>query len=205
MMCYRAAVETVIHLIRHGQVHNPDNVRYGHLAGFGLSERGRAQAHLAAQRLRERGITEVITSPLERAVETAGILARELALPAPVTDARLIEPPNRFDGQSRYAQLRPWTWPRLWNPFEPSWAEPFADVARRMRSIIEDHRRGGSLVFVSHQTPIWLARHAYEGAWGPPWLIPVHCTPASITSLRFAPSGRYLGYTYWSPPEITLA
>lgn len=198
-------METVIHLMRHGQVHNPDNLRYGHIPGFRLSDRGRAQARLAAAMLRAFPLAEIIASPLERAVETAEIVARELGLPAPTTDERLIEPPNQFDGLSRNAQLRPWLWPRLRNPFLPSWAEPFADVATRMRSIIEAQRaRHLNVLLVTHQTPIWLARHAYEGAWGPPWLVPVHCTPASVTSLYFA-RRRYLGYRYWSPPEITVA
>ena len=42
-----------IHLIRHGEVHNPDHVVYADLDGFGLSELGRQQARAAAARLAE--------------------------------------------------------------------------------------------------------------------------------------------------------
>ena len=35
---------TIVHLLRHGEVHNPTGVLYGRLEGFGLSERGRAMA-----------------------------------------------------------------------------------------------------------------------------------------------------------------
>jgi broad specificity phosphatase PhoE len=199
-------VETVIHLMRHGQVHNPDNVRYGRAPGFHLSERGQAQARLAAGFLRAQAppIALALSSPLERAVETAAIVTRELALPPAATDPRLIEPPNNFDGLLRTAPLNPWLWPQLWNPFRPSWSEPFIDVARRVRAVLEELRmteRGACILVVSHQAPIWITRQSYEAALGPPWLARVHCSPASITTLRFGSADRYLGYTYWSPPE----
>ena len=39
---------TVIHLVRHAEVQNPDNIWYGHLEGFSLSARGRETAEAAA-------------------------------------------------------------------------------------------------------------------------------------------------------------
>jgi broad specificity phosphatase PhoE len=42
------AVVTV-HLLRHGEVHNPDGVLYGRLPGFRLSDLGERQAQAAAE------------------------------------------------------------------------------------------------------------------------------------------------------------
>jgi broad specificity phosphatase PhoE len=198
-------VETVVHLIRHGKVHNPHNVRYGRAPGFHLSELGRAQAKAAGERLKElaRPLAAFVSSPLERAVETAQIIAAELGISdsaPPATDTRLLEAHNRFDGMHRYAFLFPWKWPRLWNPFRPSWGEPFSEIAERMSSIIAEQRDahpGGAIVLVSHQAPIWIARQAFERP-GVPWLAPVRCTPASITTLRFD-GARYVGHDYWAP------
>ena len=132
--------------------------------------------------------------------ETAEIIAGELGMGSPATDMRLLEAHNRFDGMHRYAFLFPWKWPRLWNPFRPSWGEPFSEIAERMSSIIaaqRDAHPGGAIVLVSHQAPIWIARQAFERP-GVPWLAPVRCTPASITTLRFD-GPRYVGHDYWAP------
>jgi broad specificity phosphatase PhoE len=204
-------VETLVHLIRHGTVYNPKNVRYGRAPGFHLSELGRAQAKAAGLRLAELGrpLAAFVSSPLERAVETAEIIARELGAFAPgppATDPRLLESHNRFDGMHRYAFLLPWTWPRLWNPFRPSWGEPFSEIAERMLSIIgelRDAHRGGVIGLVSHQAPIWIARQALERP-GIPWLAKARCTQASITTLRFD-GARYVGHDYWAPPAIQPA
>jgi len=73
-----------VYLVRHADVENPRRVLYGHLPGFPLSERGRAQAVEVGKRLRDRGITRILHSPLERAVETAAIIAEQLPGPVPV-------------------------------------------------------------------------------------------------------------------------
>src|SRR5215470_5949657 len=62
---------TRVYLLRHADVENPRRVLYGHLPGFPLSERGRAQAVDVGKRLRDRGIARILHSPLERALETA--------------------------------------------------------------------------------------------------------------------------------------
>ena len=201
-MAYAAApLETLVHLIRHGKVENPTNVRYGHAPGFHLSELGRAQAKAAGVRLTELGqpLAALVTSPLERAVETAEIIGGELGIAITATDDRVTEAQNQLAGLHRYAFLQPWRWHRLYNPFKPSWGEPFVDVAARMRAAIDEVRRRGPVVaIVSHQAPIWIAREAAEHPGRVPWLAAVRCTQASITTLRFD-ADRYLGHTYWAP------
>jgi len=198
-------VATVIHLIRHGEVENPGNIRYGQLHGFGLSRRGELQARAAGRYLRGAAtpIAAIISSPLERAIQTATLLQIELALAGFELDEQLIEAPNQFDGQRRTAPLYPWNWRVLRDPFTPSWGEPFSDVARRMQTAIAGHGRrhaGRHIALVSHQSPIWLARLAYEGRRLPPWLSRVRCTHASITSLELD-GDRCIAHRYWEPPR----
>ena len=79
-----------LHLVRHGEVADPRHVCYGDLPGFGLSPAGRLQAEGAAAHLAAAGADLLLTSPLARAVETAGIIGRRLGL-VPVPDGRLTE------------------------------------------------------------------------------------------------------------------
>jgi len=72
---------TIVHLMRHGEVHNPTGVLYGRIAGYHLSELGRQMADRVAEHLASRDVTYVCASPLERAQETAAPLAERLGLP----------------------------------------------------------------------------------------------------------------------------
>jgi broad specificity phosphatase PhoE len=132
---------TLVHVIRHGEVYNPDKVLYGRLPGFRLSEFGEAQAEKTAAALEGRNITYVVSSPLERAIQTATPLAEALGLPIE-RDERLIEAANRFQGQrvaggtSRIAA--PSNWRLLYNPLRPSWGEPYGEIAARVRAAVID-------------------------------------------------------------------
>src|SRR5438128_6024963 len=77
---------TRIFLIRHAEVENPHRVLYGHLDGFHLSALGRAQAAAVGEELRQAGLTRIVHSPLDRAEETAHIIADKLT-PRPVLEA----------------------------------------------------------------------------------------------------------------------
>jgi len=62
---------TVIMLVRHGHVENPDNILYGRLPGFPLSAQGIEQARTTARRLRKAPLVAVFSSPLVRCRQTA--------------------------------------------------------------------------------------------------------------------------------------
>jgi broad specificity phosphatase PhoE len=62
---------TVVHLLRHGEVHNPNHVLYGRLPGYHLSANGLMMAAAAADYFDGRPVAAVFASPLERAQETA--------------------------------------------------------------------------------------------------------------------------------------
>ena len=186
-----APQRTVVHLLRHGEVYNPEGVLYGRLPGYVLSELGHEMAQRAAAALASHDITAVIASPMERAQQTAQPIAEAHGLPI-LTEPLIIEADNVFEGQKVSVGdgvlRQPRTWRHLWNPFQPSWGEPYDEVAARMGAAIDSARaqaRGHEAVLVSHQLPIWIARLAAERRrlWHDPRSR--QCTLASLTSLAF--------------------
>lgn len=186
-----SAEVTVVHLMRHGEVHNPEGVLYGRLPGYHLSELGRRMADRVAEHLADRSIAYVVASPLERAQETAAPIAEVHDL-AVATDARLIEAENAFQGKpfgvGDGALRRPGNWRHLRNPFRPSWGEPYAEQADRMLDALEaarDAAWGSEALCVSHQLPIWTVRSRVERRrlWHDPRRR--QCTLASLTSFTF--------------------
>jgi len=195
---------TVVHLLRHGEVRNPDRVIYGRLPDFHLSEDGRMMAKAAASFLAGRDVTALFSSPMERARETAEPLAAQFGLEV-VIDDRLIEPWNHFEGLTfgvgDGSLRRPEHWRYLRNPFLPSWGEPYQEVADRMLAAVADARdaaRGHEAVCVSHQLPIWVTRRRIEGRrlWHNP--ARRQCALGSITSISFA-GDEITGVTYAEP------
>src|SRR5438477_13007730 len=68
-------VTTTILLVRHADVHNPDDIVYGRLPNFGLSATGREEAARTAAALADTPIAALYSSPQQRAQETAAIIA----------------------------------------------------------------------------------------------------------------------------------
>src|ERR1700742_3388507 len=89
----RMTEKTIVHVMRHGEVYNPDKILYGRLPDYHLSERGRAQAQAVAGWLALRDVVYGVPSPLERAQEPAEPIAMGLGLPVD-TDDDLIESTN---------------------------------------------------------------------------------------------------------------
>jgi broad specificity phosphatase PhoE len=182
---------TVVHLLRHGEVFNPEGVLYGRLPGYYLSDLGKQMAVRAADALAGNDITMVISSPMERAQETATPVADRHGVPIEI-DPDLIEADNVFEGQrvsvGDGVLKQPRTWKHLWNPFKPSWGEPYDEVADRMHRAIaaaREQARGHEVVLVSHQLPIWIARLRAEERrlWHDPRSR--QCSLASLTSLTY--------------------
>ncbi|MCP4023514.1 MAG: histidine phosphatase family protein [Desulfobacteraceae bacterium] len=63
--------KTRISFVRHGHVHNPDQIIYGRLPFFRLSKKGRKDARKAAVNLKDFTLDAVFSSPLLRARQTA--------------------------------------------------------------------------------------------------------------------------------------
>ncbi|RIX33393.1 histidine phosphatase family protein [Corynebacterium falsenii] len=182
---------TIVHLVRHGEVHNPDRILYGRLPGYHLSERGRNMAYATAAELADHDVVRLVASPLQRAQETDRPFAEKLGLDV-VTDERIIEAGNDLEGLHikgvRSALWNPRRWPMLRKPAEPSWGEPYTQIRDRMWEAIDDARtaaRGHEAVLISHQLPIVMIQRDVQGlplAHNPAVR---QCELASVTSLVF--------------------
>jgi broad specificity phosphatase PhoE len=199
---------TVVHLLRHGEVYNPRGVLYGRLPGYRLSDAGEGMAEKAAQWFAGHDVTHLVSSPLERARQTAAPLAEQLDLPVGI-DERLIEAGNAFEGMRVAGGAgvfrRPANWWKLRNPLRPSWGEPYVEIAARMLRAVEvarDEARGHEAVCVSHQLPIWTLRLHLEGRRY------VHdprrrqCGLASVTSVTYD-GDTVVGISYAEPAGAT--
>ncbi|WP_072314382.1 histidine phosphatase family protein [Agrococcus sp. Marseille-P2731] len=200
-----------LHLVRHGEVHNPEGVLYGRLPGYVLSERGHRMAQLAAEHLAtggaERSVVRLAASPLERAQQSAQPWADAFGLELR-TEHRIIEPTNSFEGKTFEASgalSHPASWPLLRNPFRPSWGEPYTAIAQRVIAAMEDawaeldeSDDDGDIVMVSHQSPIWMAhlRIAGKRLWHDPRSR--RCQLSSITSFALV-DGRFVEVDYVEP------
>jgi len=206
---------TVVHLVRHGEVHNPDGLLYGRLPGFHLSERGEKQATAVAAALAARDVTAVLASSLERAQQTAAPIAAAHGLEV-ITEDGLIEAGNLFEGTrvglGDGVLRNPRNWWKLRNPFRPSWGEPYGEIVTRMLAAV--HRgaalaEGHEAVCVSHQLPIWTLRRHLLGQrlWHDPRRR--ECALGSLTSFDFV-DGQFAGLNYSEPagssdPTVTGA
>lgn len=182
---------TIVHMMRHGEVHNPEGILYGRLPGFRLSDTGRAQANKVADTLADHDVTAVFASPLQRAQETATPIAGAHGLEI-ITNDELIEADNVFEGLKVSvgdgALSKPRHWPKMRDPFTPSWGEPYIQLAHRMLAAANkarDAARGHEAVCVSHQLPVYTLRRFLEGQrlWHDPRRR--QCSLASLTSLIY--------------------
>lgn len=203
-------MKSVVHLVRHGQVHNPDAVLYGRQPGFGLSELGQRMADRLGEHFADVPLDRLISSPLQRAQETIAPIAAAHPDLEVNLDERVIEAANVFEGKSfgRYNELllRPTSWWALRNPLRPSWGESYTSIVARMRLALADAAAqvpGGQALILSHELPIWMARCDAEGR-------PLVHDPrrrearlASVTTFTFD-DGTLVGVKYTEPAADLL-
>lgn len=123
-------------LVRHGRVHNPRELAYGHLPRFRLDEEGRAQAERAGAWLAREGVAALISSPLLRARQTARII-REHVAPAPL----------HLDRRLRESELA-----RFWQGL--AWVE----IARQHAALYEQFERAPSVITTGETMTAMAAR-----------------------------------------------
>jgi broad specificity phosphatase PhoE len=183
-----------VHLVRHGEVNNPGGVLYERLPNFGLTSKGRELAQSALRHVPLASISRLVVSPLQRARESMEPWEKSTGLTATVDD-RVIEPWNEFRGMALDGGLSLATRPDLWkfliNPLQPSWGEPYQDIAQRMLAAMRDAADsvdGGDVVIVSHQLPIWMVHRAMADK--PLAHLPGarRCSLSSVTSFQVHPA-----------------
>ncbi|ATZ06250.1 histidine phosphatase family protein [Corynebacterium striatum] len=197
---------TIVHLVRHGEVYNPDKILYGRIPGYHLSSRGHSMAARTAEAFRGHDVTYLVASPLQRTQETAQPISKVTGLDVEI-DKSVIESGNRFEGlrtKGWNSQLwNPQRWPLLRNPLQPSWGEPFEEIAARMMNAVERARQkaeGHEAIIVSHQLPIVMVQRTALGKRlaHAPW--DRECDLASVTSLVFQ-DDQLIDIFYSSPAQ----
>ncbi len=199
-----------VHVIRHGEVENPEKILYGRQPGWRLSQRGQEMAEVIGDWSKKLNVGALHVSPLQRAQETAAPISRVHGLPI-TTDEKLIEAANIFEGKKfelGSGVLRhPAAWKHLYNPWKPSWGEPYEEQISRMLAAIFDAKKAAGTkdaIVVSHQLPIWILRSAIEGRRLLHDPRKRECTLASVTSVHFDDEGMISGTSYSEPAKHLL-
>jgi broad specificity phosphatase PhoE len=199
-----------IHFVRHGEVHNPEKILYGLQPGWRLSDRGNEMAAVIGEWSAKLDLGAIHSSPLQRAQETvAPIIAKhKLSL---TTDKNLIEASNIFEGKKfelGSGVLRhPSSWRYLYNPWKPSWGEPYDQLISRMLKGLfaaRDAAGGKDAICVSHQLPIWILRSAVEDRRLLHDPRKRECTLASVTSFELDNEGMISSVSYSEPAKHLL-
>ena len=198
----------LLHFVRHGEVHNPERILYGRLEGFGLSDRGIQMATRTASALATRPVARVVSSPLQRAQESAKPLADRAGLSVEI-DERLNEGINVFEGTRltfKRIMTEPAVWSSLRNPWRPSWGEPYREIAKRMLALIEEAYESvdeGEVVLVSHQVAIWILHRTIAGIPLPHLPNQRRCSLSSVTTFKKI-AGRWREESYREPAADLL-
>ena len=203
-------MSSIVHVIRHGEVENPEKILYGRQPGWRLSQRGEEMAQVVADWSKSIDLGAIHASPLQRAQETAAPIARAHSLNI-TTDEKLIEAANIFEGKKfelGSGVLRhPSSWKHLINPWKPSWGEPYEEQISRMLAAVfqaRDAAQGKDAIVVSHQLPIWILRSAIEGRRLIHDPRKRECTLASVTSIHFDNQAMISGTSYSEPAKHLL-
>lgn len=183
-------------LLRHGQTELSEQRRYSGRGNPGLNEVGWRQVGAAAGYLARRGgIAAVVSSPLQRAYDTAVTAARALALDVVVDDDLVETDFGAWEGLTfAEAAERDPELHRRWlqdTSITPPGGESFDDVLRRVRRgrdrIIVGYE-GATVLVVSHVTPIkMLLRLALDAGSGV--LYRLHLDLASLSIAEFYADG----------------
>ena len=205
-----SAMSSTVHVARHGEVENPQKILYGRQPGWRLSTRGQQMAQVLGEWSKSIDLGALHVSPLQRAQETAAPIAKAHGMEI-TTDERLIEAGNIFEGKSfepgSGILKHPTAWRHLFNPWKPSWGEPYDEQINRMfAAIFAAHKaaNGKDAIVVSHQLPIWITRSAIEGRSMLHDPRKRECTLASVTSIYFDDEGVISGLSYSEPAAHLL-
>ncbi|PZS02001.1 MAG: hypothetical protein DLM69_04425 [Candidatus Chloroheliales bacterium] len=152
---------TVIYLIRHADVHNPQDIVYGRMPRFGLSQTGFHEAETTARYLASSAqLSAIYSSPMLRARQTADIISWSQDPPTAVMMSEALNEvrtgwqgyPNRDLMAGKF---------NFYDPKKDPSDESIMDVYNRVyglvRIILERHA-GQSIVCVTHGDPVMILK-----------------------------------------------
>lgn len=188
------AARSIFHLVRHAAHERVGTVLVGRLNGVHLSLRGRSEARELAGHFAREDIVAVISSPRERAQETAEPIADALEQTHRVSNALDEVNFGGWQGHSFSALAEDPAWQR-WNAcrsmVRPPRGETIAEVqARMLAELLHLHATapGGQFVLVSHAEPIRATLLHLLGLGADRWAA-IEIEPASITTIVLDESG----------------
>jgi probable phosphoglycerate mutase len=156
------------YLVRHGYNDYLGKGLAGRLPGVHLNEQGRREAERVALALADKGIEKIVSSPLERARETAAPLAKRLGLEVEISEGILEIGFGEWTGKSM-AELDTSEHWKLFNAYRSGTRIPdgenMIEAQTRVVATLEKLRRGSARSFAlfSHGDPIRLALAYYMG------------------------------------------
>jgi ribonuclease H / adenosylcobalamin/alpha-ribazole phosphatase len=186
---------TVTLLLRHGQTLMSVQKRYAGRTDVPLTDTGVAQAAAAAKRLAQAGIGTIVTSPLQRAVQTAEEVAAVTGLQVTTDEGFRETDFGAWEGLT-FAEVRE-RWPSemtawLADPaVAPPGGESFTDVSDRVTAALHRllaDREGQTILIVSHVTPIKTLVAAALLA-PPPALYRMHLDVAALCEIDWYADG----------------
>lgn len=162
-------VRTIVHLVRHGEVYNPEKILYGRIPGYHLSARGRSQAAATARSFDGHDVAYLASSPLQRTQETAEPFSEITGLEVQL-DPDLLEAGNQFEGlRVRGVRSQLWNpkyWPLMLDPTKPSWGESYEEIRRRVMVAVKRaclQAEGREAILITHQLPIVCVQRHVRG------------------------------------------
>lgn len=194
---------TTIVLVRHGRTHLTESKRISGRGGEnpGLSDAGREDAHKVARELARIGnegpwshlspISAIVSSPIQRTLDTANIVSNELGLGVDVIENVAEISFGDWDGHTNDEVKSKWAadfsnWQGSWNVAPPNGEslEVFDSRVQLGRQQILEEYAGKTVAVVSHVMPIrGFIRAAMEGGVSAYWRPQI--SPCSVTIIRF--------------------
>lgn len=145
---------TTLFFVRHGEVHNPNEVLYGRLPRFRLNENGVRQAQTTAKFLRRERVSVIYSSPMLRARQTAKLLQNyHPAAPVRYTQ-NLIEVKTSYQGSPRSEMQKiNWDFYSHRKPGDESLEDILARLQKQLRITLRQHH-GEKAIWVAHGDPV---------------------------------------------------
>ncbi|HEY4694767.1 MAG TPA: histidine phosphatase family protein [Candidatus Nanoarchaeia archaeon] len=159
---------TTVYLVRHGHTENKEGITYGRMPGFNLSPQGKEEAEVVGNFLSDKNVVAIYTSPLERAYQTAQIIAKH------IPKASLQHSYNLTEVDAQKWQSLPWSEAvksfyyekMLSDPSSTEVDENLDQIATRMEKVLKEileKYQGRVVVAVSHEIPILALKLKVEG------------------------------------------
>ncbi len=177
----------------------------GRLPSVHLNEEGRKHAQATAEKLKEAPLKAVYSSPLERAVETAEIIAQPHNLPVTIRPGLIETNCGEWQEKTVKSLRRLKLWrvvqgapSRFRFPGGEAFSETQFRICQEVEALCAEHDPKDVIACISHADPIRLAIAFFVG-------LPLDCfqrlalSPASITALMIHETGSQLMTLNYDP------